>query len=72
MNPDWPRFAWDDLLLTSEAEVRAAFDGYAAYYGSYSVDQGEGIMVNHVEAAHIPNWVGTDQVRRGLYFFHIS
>jgi hypothetical protein len=63
MNPDRPRFASGDLLLTSEAEVRAAFDGYAAYYGSYSVDQGEGIIVHHVEAAHIPNWVGTDQVR---------
>jgi hypothetical protein len=62
MNPDRPRFASDDLLRTSEAEVRAAFDGYAAYYGSYSVDQGEGIIVHHVEAAHIPNWVGTDQV----------
>ena len=63
MNPDRPRFASSDLLLTSEAEVRAAFDGYAAYYGSYSVDQGQGLMVHHVEAAHIPNWVGTDQVR---------
>jgi len=63
MNPDRPRFASDDLLLTSEAEVRAAFDGYAAYYGSYSVDQGEGIIVHHVEAALMPNWVETDQVR---------
>jgi len=63
MNPDRPRFASGDLLLTSEAEVRAAFDGYAGYYGTYSVDQGEGIIVHHVEAAHIPNWVGTDQVR---------
>jgi hypothetical protein len=63
MNPDRPRFASSDLLLTSESEVRAAFDGYAAYYGTYSVDAGQGIMVHHVEAAHIPNWVGTDQVR---------
>ena len=63
MNPDRPKFASDDLLRTSEAEVRAAFDGYAAYYGSYTVDQSEGIIVHHVEAAHIPNWVGTDQVR---------
>lgn len=63
MNPDRPKFAANDLLLTSEAEVRAAFDGYAAYYGSYSVDQGQGLVVHHVEAAHIPNWVGTGQVR---------
>jgi hypothetical protein len=63
MNPDRPRFASNDLLRTSEAEVRAAFDGYAAYYGSYSVDPGQGLMVHHVEAAHLPNWVGTGQVR---------
>ena len=63
MNPNRPRFASGDLLLTSEAEVRAAFDGYAAYYGSYSVDQSKGIIVHHVEAALMPNWVGTDQVR---------
>lgn len=63
MNPNRPRFASGDPLLTSEAEVRAAFDGYAAYYGSYSVDQGERIIVHHVEAALMPNWVGTDQVR---------
>jgi len=63
MNPDRPRFASGDLLRTSESEVRAAFDGYAAYYGSYSVNEGERIIVHHVEAALIPNWVGTEQRR---------
>jgi len=64
MNPNRPRFASGDPLLTTEAEVRAAFDRYAAYYGSYSVDQSEGIILHHVEAALMPNWVGTDQVRQ--------
>ena len=63
MNPDRPRFDSGDLLRTSESEVRAAFDGYAAYYGSYSVNEGERIIVHHVEAALIPNWVGTEQRR---------
>jgi hypothetical protein len=63
MNPNRPRFASGDPLLTSEAEVRAAFGGYIAYYGSYSVNPGERVIVHHVEAALIPNWVGTDQIR---------
>ena len=63
MNPNRPRFASDDPLVTSEAEVRAAFDGYTAYYGTYSVNPDEKTIVHHIEAALLPNWVGTDQRR---------
>jgi hypothetical protein len=63
MNPNRPRFASNDPLVTSEAEVRAAFDGYTAYYGTYSVNPDEKTIVHHIEAALLPNWVGTDQLR---------
>jgi hypothetical protein len=63
MNPNRPRFASDDPLVTSEAEVRAAFDGYTAYYGTYSVNPDQQTIVHHIEAALLPNWVGTDQLR---------
>jgi hypothetical protein len=63
MNPNRPRFASGDPLLTSEAEVRAAFGGYTAYYGTYSVNPDEQTIVHHIEAALLPNWVGTDQRR---------
>ena len=63
MNPNRPRFASDDPLVTSEAEVRAAFDGYTAYYGTYSVNPDEQTIVHHIEVALLPNWVGTDQRR---------
>lgn len=64
MNPDRPGFTSDDPLATSEAEVRAAFGGYTAYYGTYSVNPDERTIVHHIEAALLPNWVGTDQQRR--------
>ena len=64
MNPDRPGFASDDPLVTSEAEVRAAFGGYTAYYGTYTVDPDERTIMHHIEAALLPNWVGTDQRRR--------
>ena len=63
MNPNRPGFTSDDPLVTSEAEVRSAFDGYTAYYGTYSVNPDEQTIVHHIEAALLPNWVGTDQPR---------
>jgi len=63
MNPNRPRFTSNDPLVTSEAEVRAAFGGYTAYYGTYSVNPDEQTIVHHIEAALLPNWVGTDQRR---------
>ena len=63
MNPNRPRFTSDDPLVTSEAEVRAAFGGYTAYCGTYSVNPDERTIGHHIEAALLPNWVGTDQWR---------
>jgi len=63
MNPNRPRFTSGDPTVTSEAEVRAAFDGYTAYYGTYSVNPDEQTIVHHIEVALLPNWVGTDQQR---------
>jgi hypothetical protein len=63
MDPHRPRVASEDLLAASEAEVRAAFGGYVAYYGTYSVNPAEQTIIHHLEAALLPNWVGTDQRR---------
>ena len=63
MDSNRPRFRSDDPLATSEAELRAAFGGYAAYYGTYSANQDEQTIVHHIEAALLPNWVGTDERR---------
>ncbi len=63
MNPNRPGFTSDDPLVTSETEVRAAFGGYTAYYGTYSVNPDERTITHRIEAALLPNWVGTDQRR---------
>jgi len=47
--------------------VREAFGGYTAYYGTYSVNPDEKIIVHHIEAALLPNWAGTDQKRHLEY-----
>jgi hypothetical protein len=61
------RFAAKDPAFATDAEVRGAFDGYIAYFGTYSVDESKGAVTHRVVGASFPNWVGVDLVR--LYTF---
>jgi hypothetical protein len=61
-----PFFASDDQDDGTVEEFAAAFKGYAAYYGTYSVDEQEGVVTHHVAASMYPNWVGSDQRREVL------
>lgn len=45
-------------------DVRSAYAGYIAYFGTYEVDEGEDTVVHHVQGALNPAWVGGDQIRR--------
>jgi len=60
---DVPPFASGDLRGGTDAEVRAAFDGFVAYFGTYSFDLRAGTVTHHVRSASFPNWTGTEQVR---------
>ena len=67
MNPDRPQFRKALSGLGSAKEKGAAYDGYTAYYGTYSVNEKEHVVIHHVEASLYPNWVGGEQ--RRLYEF---
>lgn len=58
-----PPFASGDLRGGTDAEVRAAVEGFVGYFGTYSVDLAAGTVTHHVRGASFPNWVGTKQVR---------
>ena len=45
-------------------EVRSAYAGYIAYFGTYEVNEAQDIVVHHVHGALNPNWVGGNQVRQ--------
>ena len=47
----------------SAQQVRAAYLGYVAYFGTYEVAADGKSVVHHVDAALNPAWVGGDQVR---------
>lgn len=61
--PATPPFASGDDAKGSDAEVRAAYDGFVAYFGTYEVDAKKGIVVHRVEGSLMPSYTGTDQPR---------
>ena len=67
VNQDRPRFESGNLLKGEPQEIKTAFEGYVAYYGTYEVDEAAGRLTHHVESSLFPNWIGVDQTR--LYEF---
>ena len=45
-------------------QVRAAYAGYIAYFGTYQVNETGDTVVHHVLGSLNPTWVGGNQVRR--------
>jgi hypothetical protein len=45
-------------------QVRSAYAGYIAYFGTYQVNDAQDTVVHHVLGALNPGWVGGNQVRR--------
>lgn len=68
MRRDRPEFASNDPLGGTPDEIKAAFEGFAAYGGTYEVNEEKGTVTHPVECSWFPNWAGADQVR----FFELS
>lgn len=43
--------------------LAATAAGYIGYTGRYAIDRNARRVVHHVEAAFLPDWVGTDMIR---------
>jgi hypothetical protein len=48
-------------------QVRSAYAGYIAYFGTYEVNPTGDTVVHHVDGALNPGWVGGDQVRKLVF-----
>ena len=62
-NNDRPAFQSGNLLKGTTEEIKTAFEGYIAYYGTYEVDEADNQVTHHVENSWFPNWIGDDQTR---------
>jgi hypothetical protein len=60
---DRPKFASGNRAEGTQEDVRTAFLGYGAYFGTYEVNEKEGIVIHHLEGALFPNDVGKDEIR---------
>lgn len=67
MDSQRPNFASYDYLKGTDEEVRAAFEGYIAYFGTFDVLESHHLVNHTVEVCWFPNWVG--QVQRRFYEF---
>lgn len=56
-------FAAGDDSRGTDQEVRTAYDGYAAYFGTYEVDEAQSKVIHRVEGSLMPSYTGTDQPR---------
>ena len=56
-----------NLLKGTLEEIKSAFEGYIAYYGTYEVDESKGQVTHHVLGALFPNWIGDVQTRNFLF-----
>ena len=62
-----PLFESGNLLKGTPEEIKSAFEGYVAYYGTYEVDEEAASLTHYVQGSLFPNWVGDTQTR--LYEF---
>jgi hypothetical protein len=56
-------FSSEDLEEGTAEEIQAAFDGYHAYFGTYSFDARARTVTHRVEGSLFPNWIGREQKR---------
>ncbi len=49
-------------------ELKEAYTGYVAYFGTYEVDESRKLITHSPEGSLYPNWIGTKQER--IYEFH--
>ena len=58
----------DTLSTKTPADKwKEVFDSYVAYFGTYSIDAIDMIVVHHVEGSNWPEFIGTSQRRRFRY-----
>lgn len=59
--PPAPRFA--SANAPTAEELRTAYSAFAAYYGTYTIDDAAQTVTIHVEGSNMPSYMGSQQVR---------
>jgi hypothetical protein len=59
-----PKFASNNRMVGTPREYEAISHGVVAYFGTYTVNETDGVITLHIERSSFPNWDGTDQQRK--------
>ena len=63
MRPNRLKFASNNLMEATQAEIKTGFEGYMSYCGSYEVNEQERFVIHRLQLSWFPNLVGTEQKR---------
>ena len=63
MSSTRPAFAGNDRMQGTADENKATSQGTITYFGTYSVDETDRVMLIRIDASSFPNWNGADQKR---------
>ena len=63
MRKNRPLFTSGDAWRGTLEEEKAAFEGFFAYTGRYTIDAENSRVTHHIEVCSAPNYVGTDLER---------
>ena len=63
MRDSRPTFQSGDRWMASSEELKVAFEGYYAYFGTYEVNEKEGFVLHHVQGSLWPDEVGVTYKR---------
>jgi hypothetical protein len=56
-------FSTNQKFRATEQEMRAAYQGYEAYFSTYEIDCDQGVVRHRVQGGLFPNWTGSVQSR---------
>jgi hypothetical protein len=63
MRPERPKSAINDKSQATNEEIKSAFDGFEAYFGTYEIDEEKKIVNHQIVGSLFPNWEGMTQTR---------
>ena len=63
MRPDRPMFASGDIVRGTDEEIRAAYQGYVAFWAKYKFDEAKRELTYVIAGSLFPNWVGHTNLR---------
>ena len=63
MRSDLPKFASNNRAQASAEEGKAVAQGMIAFYGTYTVNEGDKTLTTRIEGSSYPNLVGAEQRR---------